>query len=192
MKNLIIFSIIITGASIWFKKPVCEPYSFYFANKEWLFPSTVEEAVKKHSLNYKPPGYYYRVYPPGEEVILSYHSQANDFDNEYQPKETLYYRELDSYVFRYNEEPGLYDSLKVSLEHTYKNKFVLTQGMKDFGIFDFPLEKNFEYNFLTVNPCLTIGIIASPATKKTNRKVIVRFMYNLSVGQMGTALGNYL
>jgi hypothetical protein len=67
-----------------------EPAQFVYGNEKWKFPSTVKEAVRKHHLKYKPPGYYYKIKNREMEVILSYHYESGDFYNEYQPKKTLY------------------------------------------------------------------------------------------------------
>jgi hypothetical protein len=71
-----------------------------------VFPSTAVEAVKRHKLAYKPPGYYYQIDKNNMEVILDYHNEPLDFDNEYQPKEVLFPRKLHSYIFRFPEKPG--------------------------------------------------------------------------------------
>ncbi|TDE17196.1 hypothetical protein [Dyadobacter psychrotolerans] len=68
---------------------------------------------------------------------------------------------------------------------------MLTKGLNE----GYPFresERPFQYNFLKVNDLLTIGITASPKERKQDRKVAVRFMYNLSIGRMGVAMGNYL
>lgn len=189
MKNIILLTIIFAGASRWHMKPACDPMSFHFAGNKWVFPSTVESAVQTHQLDYKPPGYYYKKHPPGMEVILSYHFMPGDFFNEYQPKEVLFPRMLNSYVFQFNERPGLYDSLQTNIEQTFNRKFVLTRGMKDGKTLE-EHEKPFEYNFLTVNSCLTIGIKRSEP-RKQRKTVTVRFMYNLPLGRMGVLMGSY-
>ena len=166
-----------------------EAVEFVFCEEKWVFPATVEEALNVHNLSYKPPGYYYKVNGRGVEVVLDYHYNTGDFNDEYQPKKTLYSRELHSYVFRFDERAGVYDSLKNEIEKSYKKKFVLTRGIKDSK---FATEKNFEYNFLTINEGLTIGIAVSPQWQNKERKVVVRYMYDLPLGEMGIAMGNNL
>jgi hypothetical protein len=191
MKYLIIFCAILLGVGMWTQRQACEPASFKFGDKEWFFPATIKEVVGKHKLDYKPPGYYYKIDNKGMEVILDYHFESGDFDNESQPKEVLYPRKVHSYVFRFDERPGLYDSLQHSLEQAYNKKFILTKGLMEGEAFR---EKKmpFEYNFLEVSPCLTIGIEKSPIRKTRERRVAIWFMYNLSKGEMGATVGNHL
>jgi hypothetical protein len=75
------------------------------------------------------------------------------------------------------------------LEQVYKSKFILTKGMKE-GPTIQEREKPFEYNFLTVSPCLTVGIKRSSPEKK-EKIVTVRFMYDLPLGWMGVVMGSY-
>jgi len=168
-------------------QPACEPVSFKFGGKHWSFPSSVEDAVKKHSMSYKAPGYYYKVDSTQMESILGYHFKPGDFSNEYQPKEVLFSRVLHSYVFQFPDGPNVYDSLQSDLEMTYKKKFIVTKGIKDS---EFAKEKEFEFNFLTVNPCLTIGIKRSKPEQR-KKTITVRFMYNLPLGKMGIQMENY-
>jgi len=186
MKNSITLFLFTFVTPMWYSNK-CEITSFDFIGQKWEFPSTVSDAVKTHHLNYKPPGYYYKIDSKGMEVLLDYHFEGGDFYNENQPKETLYPRNLHSYVFRFNEKSGLYDSLKNNLEQTYKSKFILTKGLKDS---EYATEKEFEYNFLTVSPCLTIGIKRS-SSEKSEKIITVRFMYDLPLGKMGIHMGNY-
>ncbi|WP_234645913.1 hypothetical protein [Dyadobacter sp. CY356] len=191
MKYIIITFVALFAVLFKAQQETCESVSFTFSNTTWSLPSSVKEAVEKHRLKYKPPGFYYDLQQDSMEVIVDYHFETGDFDNEYQPKEILFPRVLHSYIFRFPEHPGVYDSLITTIEQTFNKKFILTKGLK-VGRTLLESEKPFEYYFLTVSPCLTIGIASSPARKKKDRKVVVRFMYDLPLGRMGVIMGNYL
>lgn len=173
--------------SISFHSSNPDPVLINFAGQQWAFPSTVREAVEKHGLLYKPPGYYYKIYASGMEVILSYHYRPLDFSDENQPKETLFPRSLYAYSFRFKGSSKVYDSLYVNLENTYNKKFVLTKGIKDS---EYAVVKEFEWNFLTIRPDLTVGI-KSVGDDQLNKVVTVKFMYDLPLGKMGIQMGNY-
>lgn len=191
MKNIFLAITILFAVAFKSDNPACEKAEFTFDNSKWHFPSTVKEVVLEHRLKYKPPGFYYDLRQDSMEVIVDYHFETGDFDNEYQPKEILFPRVLHSYIFRFPEHPGVYDSLITSIEQTYNKKFILTKGLK-VGRTLLESEKLFEYYFLTVSPCLTIGIASSPVKTKKDRKVVVRFIYDLPLGRMGVIMGNYL
>ena len=186
MKNYIMLLVFTFATPMWFSNK-CETTSFDFIGQKWEFPSTVSEAVKKHHLNYRPPGYYYKIYSSNEEVILGYHYEPLDFDDEYQPKEVLFPRRLHSYIFRFPDKVGTYDSLVTDLEKKYKRKFVTTKGVKDA---EYAIVKNFEYNFLTISPCLIVGIKRS-LPEKREKIITVRFMHDLPLGKMGVYMGSY-
>ncbi|UTM21741.1 hypothetical protein [Dyadobacter chenhuakuii] len=152
---------------------------------KWALPSTVGDAVKRHALNYKPPGYYYKNYPNKMEVILSVNDQPGDYFKENQPKEALFDRTLNGYIFRFPQNQINYDSLKVDIETTYKKKFKLTKGRKEATTLRED-QMQFEYDFLMVDDKLTIGIHKSPTL------VVVRYMYGMSIGKMGVKMGSYL
>ena len=191
MKYLI-FALLAIGVcmSSFSQQANCDNSSFDLAGRKWFFPSTVKEAFETHKLSYKPPGYYYKTDSLGMELILSYHFIPLDFDDEYQPKEVLFPRKLHSYIFRFPDKPGLYDSLKTSLENTYRTRFILTKGLKDKDPTLNEEDRPFEFNFLTVNPCLTIGIKRSLPMKK-EKIVTVRFMFDLPLAEMGLVMGSY-
>jgi hypothetical protein len=167
----------------------CGPTQFRFLDETWTFPATVQQAVFDHHLNYKPPGGYFKKDASHNEIILDYHYQGGDFINEYQPKETLYSRQLHSYVFGFKEQTNTYDSLKLVLEQSFDKKFVLVQGIKDSELVA-PENKPFAYNLMTVSDCLTIGIKRSSPRRK-EKTVTVRFMYNLPLGKIGIHMGNF-
>jgi len=190
MNKKYLFLTIPLGLLFWyFTRTACKPLLLEFAGKKLIFPSTVQQSVEQNKMGYKPPGYYYSIDSMGTETILDYHSEFFDFESDNQPEETLYGRKLHSYVFRFKDRPGLYDSLKLSLETTFQKKFKLVNGVKKVMLLQNP-KNSFEYNFLTVNSCLTIGIKKS-LTGRRNQSVTVRFMYNLSEGKMGIVMGNY-
>lgn len=142
-------------------------------DKEIRFPATVEEAVIHYNLDYKPPGFYFKILNQQHaELILTYHYNRSDFNNEYQPKETLYPRELNSYLFRFPEKKGLQDSLKTALEKEYGKKFLRKNGIDPSKT---AMVQQYDFLFLDVNPCLSIGLTSSPAYHKHDRKVNVRF-----------------
>jgi hypothetical protein len=122
------------------------------------------------------------------EVILDYHYMPLDFYNESQPKEKLFPRPLHSYVFQFNGAKGIYDSLRQDLEHAYKKKFVLTKGIKDSK---YAVVKEFEWDFLTISPEVTVGIKTRYSPDGHYEVLTVRFMYDLPLGQMGLEMGNY-
>jgi len=173
--------------SISFQGANPNPVSIHFARQQWDFPSTVQEAFEKHGLLYKPPGYYYKIYPSGMEVMLSYHYKPLDFSNESQPKETLFPRSLYAYSFRFKGSHGVYDSLRQNLEQTYNKRFVLTKGIKDSK---YAAVKEFQWDLLTISPDLTVGI-KLVGRDSLNSAVAVQYMYDLPLGKMGIQMGNY-
>jgi hypothetical protein len=181
MKLIIVLCAALLGSVIWIKPSETKPVSFEMKNREWFFPSTAGEAVTGHQLDYKPPGYYYKEYPDGSDVIIYYHYADGDFDNASQPREVLFTRTLHSYMFRFANNPGVLDSLRRDLETTYHKKIVITKGganeknLKDVFVSN---ERNVEFGLLTVNDRLTIGIA------RGEKKVVVRYMYNLPLDLM--------
>jgi hypothetical protein len=79
MKYLLWSAVLISIAFISFNRSQAEPTTITFGGEKWNFPSTVEDAVNAHDLMYKPPGYYYKIYPSGMTVILRYHYKGADF-----------------------------------------------------------------------------------------------------------------
>lgn len=190
-KALLIFSLLVNFPFI---APCqilgCEPLKFEFNKIEWSFPLTVREAFEKHRLAYKPPGYYYKLQEHKTELILDFHYQSLDFDDEYQSKEVLFPRKLHSYIFQVAEQSGTYDSLRHVLEQAFNSKFILTKGLKDRNPTLRESERPFEFDFLTVSPCLTVGMKRSHSENKSPI-VTVRFMYGLTLGYMGIIMGSY-
>jgi hypothetical protein len=168
----------------------CDPVKFEFNRIEWSFPSNAKTAFNKHKLSYKPPGYYYSEDSNQVVAILDYHYQPLDFDNEYQPKEVLFPRHLHSYIFQIPERETTYDSLQTALEQLFNKKFVLTKGLKEYSSTLREEERPFEFNFLTVDSCFTVGIKRSLSSDR-KKIVTVRFMYGLSLGYMGIVMGGY-
>lgn len=162
---IILTLILLISTTLATKSVDCESVSFEFNNSIWSFPSTVGQADEAHKLKYLPPGYYYLGDSATCETILAYHAEGGDFANEYQPRKTLYPRLLHSYIFRFKEGRQTYDSLMTAIEKSYGRKFVLTRGIKDNPLVR-PDNKTFEYNFLTINECLTIGIKRSSPRQK--------------------------
>ncbi|WP_188932860.1 hypothetical protein [Dyadobacter endophyticus] len=181
-----IYIVLICASCSFFSKK--ETQVVEFAGENWEFPSTVGKAVIDHKLDYKPPAFYYKNFNEDTEVILSPNLGFGDVDNEYQPKESLYGNTVNGYIFRFPSKQETYDSLRTLLETRYNKKFILTKGVKDIpaGITMNEDQKNFAYDFLTVNNKLTIGI-----HKNVNR-VVVRYMYDLSLEKMGVKMSNYL
>ncbi|GLU54371.1 hypothetical protein [Dyadobacter frigoris] len=168
----------------------CVSETISYMDWKMIFPSTVGDAVKAHQLDYKPPGFYYKNLSKNNgEVILTYKYKLSDFNNEYQPKETLFPRELDSYIFRFPEKPGLQDSLKIALEKTYGKKFQLTKAASSPKAVKV---QKYDFLFLSVNSCTTIGITSSPEMQKSDRKIVVRFLYNHSPEEQISAMRGYL
>jgi hypothetical protein len=165
-----------------------EPATISFGGEKWDFPSDIEDAVNAHELLYKPPGYYYKKYPTGMETVLDYYAAGHDFANEYQPKEILFSKKIHSYIFRFENKAGVYDSLRQNLEKTYRKKFVFTTGKKESRFTDVG---EFAYDFLTVSPEVTVGIKTGYSPDDHYEVVTVRFMYDLSLGRMGVEMGNY-
>lgn len=178
MKKIILSLVVLSGVAWLLIKP--PPVTFSFANSEWHFPSTIEEAVKKHDLSFKPPGYYYRVFPDGMEAELRYHSKWWELDNDNQPKETLYGKHIHTYYFRFPDSDAVYDSLRQSLEQQFNNKFKLKKGIRK--------EKNiredlrsYAIDFLAVDSSFVVGLGRYKSMAERDKKFIaVSFLYNLS------------
>jgi hypothetical protein len=159
-------------------------------NWKMIFPSTVGEAVKLHQLDYNPPGYYYKPITYGQgEVIVTYKYKKGDFYNEHQAKETLFSRELDSYLFSFLERKGLQDSLMKDLEITYGKKF---QFVKAASSPKAMMQMSYNMFFLAVDSCVTIGLTSTPDVDRTDRKIAVRFLYNHTPEERISAMRGYL
>ena len=168
----------------------CPPYAINYMDWKMTFPSTVGEAVKVHQLDYKPPGFYYKTISVNRgEVFLNYKYKRGDFHNEYQPREILFPREVDSYIFRFPEKDKLQDSLKIAIEKVYKKKFKLTMATNS-SIAAMPM--NYDLFFMEVDSCMTIGLASSPTVKKKDRHIVVRFLYNHSPEDRISEMMNYL
>ncbi len=171
-------------------KKSCSPYAISYMDWKMTFPSTVGEAVKLHQMDYRPPGFYHKKIQTGKgEVILNYKYKTGDFHDEYQPRETLFPREVDSYIFRFPEKAGLQDSLKIALEKVYQKKFKLTTATNS-AIAAMPMK--YDMFFLEVDSCMTIGLASSPIVKKKDRRIVVRFLYNHSPEDRISEMRNYL
>ncbi|MEO6288182.1 MAG: hypothetical protein ABIN80_03690 [Dyadobacter sp.] len=180
MKLIIVLCAALLGSVIWIRPSETKPVCFEMNNRDWFFPSTAGEAVTKHQLDYKAPGYYYKEYPDGSDLILYYHYADGDFDNQSQSKEVLFPRKLHSYMFRFANKPGVLDSLLQNLETAYHKKIVL-KCQQDDEIVQTSIksrETSFEWGLLTVHDGLTIGIA------KGEKKVVVRYMYDLPLDMM--------
>ena len=166
----------------------CQVETVDYMELNLSFPATVGDAVKIHALQYKPPGYYYKnLKQHNGEVFLTYKYNLSDFRNENQPRETLFPRELESYIFRFPEKEGLEDSLRIELEVAFGKKFI---NVHETGSPNTVMQQNYNIHFLKINPCLTIGVTSSPVSHKSDRKVVVCFLYNLSESdQLGTMRG---
>ena len=184
LKRIVIFSLficILITVSIfvwWIKQP--DPVTFNFNQENWQFPSTAGEAVKKHDLDFLPPGYYYKEDATGVKVVLHYHSRLGDFDDDRQAKEVLYGRSLHSYEFTFPYKPSLYDSLKNDLEITFHKKFLLIKGFKYGSAKDD--KRPYAYQFLTISPDLVVGI-KQDHENVSSRIITVKFMYDLSLSE---------
>lgn len=160
-----------------------------FLGWEINFPSTVGDAVKMHKLDYKPPGFYYKNFNKNKsELIIDYIYIKSDFNNEYQPKETLFPRELNSYIFRFSERHGLRDSLKTILEKKYEKRFISKSGINPANSVN---KQEWDFSFLEINSCMTVGITSSPASY-SKRYVLVRFFYNVPERQRILEMRNFL
>ncbi len=175
----IIFLLLILSTAIWLiLRP--SPVKFSFAGEEWFFPSTIENAVNKHDLLFKPPGYYYKIFPDGMEVELRYHSRWWELDNDRQSREALYGKSIHTYCFRFPDSDAVYDSLRRSLEQQFSSKFVLKKGNRTGENIraDF---RPYAIEFLTINSSFVIGLSRYLSTSERGKKLIgVSFLYNLS------------
>ncbi|RIV18670.1 hypothetical protein DYU11_27250 [Fibrisoma montanum] len=92
-----------------------QPSSIVFDGYVLVFPITVREAVERYKLSYSPPGYYYRR-QGGQTLSIYIAYNPGDYDNELQPKEVLYDREVISYVFTYDGDESKPDAVKTKVE----------------------------------------------------------------------------
>lgn len=188
MRYLIYFFLIGIGATIIRESECDEKIIIVFADNKWKFPSTVGEAVESHGLDYRPPGYYFKVLEPNKvDVILFYNYSSGDMANEYQPKQTLYPKELNSYIFRFFEKEGLYDSLRTSLEKQYGGEFIREQRPEDSL---YPNTPKFECDLMKISPCLSVAMKRNKDYEGRN-KVVVRFMYRLSLKDMVLQMSSF-
>ena len=161
-----------------------KPPGYYYRvfPDEWHFPSTISEAVKKHDFLFKPPGYYYRAFPSGMKLELWYHSKWWELYNDNQTKETLYDKRIHTYRFVFPDNDTTYDSLRRSLEHQFKSKFVLKEGIrKDLRGYVPEEIRTYSFDFLTVNPSFVVCLTRRKSMTERNKKFIaVVFLYNLS------------
>ena len=159
--NLAAFLFCLLGSEA---KEDCSSYTINYMDWKMIFPSTVGEAVIMHQLDYRPPGHYYKqLHKSNGELILTYDYNKGDFYDEYQPKETLFPRQLNSYMFSFPEKAGLQDSLRVALEKSYGKEFRLTKATSSpKGV----MKMNYDLFFLEVDSCMTIGLASSPEIKR--------------------------
>lgn len=191
VKNIVLIILIVTVLVTlkMFYYNQCEEVAIInFANKQWFFPSTVEDAVIKHGLDYRPPGYYFKIFQPNSmEVILYYDYKNSDFYNENQPKESLYERQLNSYIFGFYAKKGMYDSLKTMLENTYDTKFVWTKRVQNP---QYPNIPKLEFDLMKINSCLSVGMKTNKDYDGKN-KIVVRFMNGMTRDEMIQNMGSF-
>lgn len=182
--------VVVAGFWFWSKFNHCDAVTIRFANEDWTFPSTIGEAVNNHDLDFKPPGYYYKTDSINQQILLAYHDEFGDYDDDRQAKETLYPRDVHTYVFQFKKRPNTYDSLKRHFETQFKQKFVLTKGIKTRSFwFDYG-KMPFEHHLLKVDDCLTIGIKNSKSDG-LGEIVTVQLLYGLPLGDIGIWMGNW-
>lgn len=105
------------------------PKSCSFTYKTLLlcYPLTVGEAVKQYKLSYKPPGFYYRDLSDSTQFVLDYAYSSGDFDNEYQPENTLYERVVNTYEFSFPDSTGRFDSKRLEIESLIGSKMEVSE-----------------------------------------------------------------
>ena len=173
-----------------------KPIAVSFNGGTWLFPLTVGEAVKRYSLAYKPPGYYYAEMSNGSTVELIYIHQPGDFDNEHQAKEVLYNREVSSYVHTFSSRSGLIDSLHRALEAQFKKKMVMHIDTQRFGLKtmstslknSLPNGGAVPYELMRIDSSLTIGLRYKPNLSKDKQAIEVYLFYNLLQDKIKTRM----
>ncbi|NIJ51664.1 hypothetical protein [Dyadobacter arcticus] len=170
--------------------PNCDQLRVSYANKNWIFPSTIGEAEEKHGLAFKQPAYYYTTDSTNLEVVVCFHNKSGDYDDDRQQKETLYPRDVHTYLFQFKAGQNTYDSLKLDLEKKYQKRFVLTKGLKTWNIFIEEKNRPFEQNLLIVNECLAFGI-SNGKSERFGKVVNVHMMYGLSLGDIGVQAGGW-
>lgn len=190
INNLLSLSIFCLLAFSQESRQECSKEDITYMGWKMHFPSTVGDAVKKHNSDYNPPGFYYKkLNKKNGEVILTYDYNLSDFNNEYQPRETLFPRVLNSYIFRFPEKPGLEDSLRIALQEEYGKKFIRKSGVDSTKS---SMVEDYDFLFLKIDSCFTIGLTSSPAFHKRDRRIVVRFFYNLTEKECISKMGNYL
>lgn len=114
-----------------------------FDGETITFPTTVEEAVRRHQLSFSAPGYYYRQ-DDSKEMVINIPYQASDYRDEHQAKEVLYDRNVVSYVFKYKGDRVPFESLQRQVESLCRCKLTfVTDSLspeKDPGFQTFPAE----------------------------------------------------
>ncbi|GAB4008424.1 hypothetical protein GCM10028808_14490 [Spirosoma migulaei] len=163
-----------------------KPIAVNFNGGTWVFPLTVGDAVKRYSLAYKPPGYYYTEMDNGSTVDLGYSYQPGDFFNEHQAKEVLYNREVNTYTHTFPFRSGLIDSLHRVLEVQFKRKMVMCVDTQRFGLNrmseslrrSLPNEGTVPYELMRVDSLLTIGLRHKPNLTKYKQAIEVCLFYN--------------
>ncbi|GAB2604718.1 hypothetical protein [Spirosoma areae] len=170
-----------------------KPITVSFNGNKWQFPLSVGEAVKQYNLSYKPPGHYYTESQTGSVVTLEYLFQAGDFDNEHQPKEVLYDRQVHSYIHSFPFRPGLMDSLRHVLEAQFKQKMVMDSDTQRFGLTKLPANLqnmlpdggSVTYGLIRADSSLKVGLRKPPTFSKSSPQFIeVLFLYNRSEEQI--------
>ena len=191
VKNIVLIILMLTvlvTLKMFYDGQCDEVTTINFANKQWLFPSTVEDAVIKHGLDYRPPGYYFKIFQPDSmEVMLYYNCKNSDFYTENQPKESLYERKLNSYIFGFYEKKGMYDSLKTILENTYNKKFMRTKRIQNPK---YPNTPKLEFDLMKINSCLSVAMKTNKDYDGKN-KIVVRFMNGMTRDEMIQNMGNF-
>ena len=92
-----------------------QPLSIAFDGYTLMFPITVGAAVDRYKFSYSPPGYYYRKQGP-QTVSINMAYKPGDYDDEHQPQDVLYNREVTAYVFTYDGDESKPDAVKKQVE----------------------------------------------------------------------------
>lgn len=91
------------------------------------FGTTVGQATQQHQLGYKPPGYYYKQLADSTTMNIEYDYHSGDFDDESQPATELYDRVVNTYLFRFTDQPGRFGKELASLEASLGIEMVILE-----------------------------------------------------------------
>ncbi|UHG92546.1 hypothetical protein [Spirosoma oryzicola] len=157
-----------------------------FSGQNWSFPRTVQEAVSEHQLAYKSPGFYYKFnQSPDYQIRLLPIYQANDLLNEHQPKQHLYNRPIQAYLFKLRDTGLTFDSLLAALRTEYKIPF---QIERDSVLVGHQKKEAEALALATLSEHINVGLIKPYTEPLAKKEVTLGIYYDLPLSDLKYSL----